>query len=59
MIKPKTGPCEAAVKMSTYTILKILRAIRCGQEGKLVHWRTFGKAGLVLCPSHEQEKLSV
>ena len=59
MIKPQTGPCEAAVKMTEYTILRILRAVRCGLEGRLVHYRTFGKAGLVLCPSHEQQKLSV
>lgn len=59
MIKPKTGPCEAAVKMTTYTILRVLRAIRCGRDGSLVHFRTFGKAGLVLCSDHAESKTSV
>ena len=56
--KPEDGPCRAVTGMVQFTSLQILRAVRCGKDGRLVRHKDLPESGLHMCPAHEVARIN-
>lgn len=57
--KPTEGPCQVVVSQERFTDLLILRAVKCGEDGRLVRHRSLPESGLLMCPAHEYSRFRV